>query len=121
MRDGIDYREYIESIKKKVEAWNTVTDCFAFASDEFSAKVRNYFDALDEIYDAAWPNELDDEPVSEEECVENIRKSIDWITRAYIDRPVYNSSAESFQQRQKVIVKNLKRALRVKFNVEVEG
>ena len=120
MREGIDYREYIENVKKKVEAWNTVTDCFAFASEKFSTEVRNYFESLEEIYEAAWPNDWDGEPVSEEQCVWNIRGSIDWITKAYIDRPTCDERAESFQQRQKRIVKNMKRVLKYKFGVEVE-
>ena len=120
MKNGTDYREYIENVKRKVEAWNVVTDCFAFASEEFSVKIRNYFESLEEIYEAAWPNDWDEKPVSEEECVKNIQDSIDWITNAYLSRPTCNDAAESFQQRQKVIVKNLKRALRIKFNVEEE-
>lgn len=120
MKNGTDYREYIENIKKKVEAWNIVTDCFAFPSEMFSVEVRNYFESLEEIYDAAWPNEFEKEPVSEEECVKNIRGTIDWITKAYLSRLTYNDAAEHFQQRQKQIVKNMKRALKYKFGVEVE-
>ena len=125
MKNGIDYMEYVEGIRRKVEAWDIVTGCFAFPSSEFSSDVRGYFDSLEEIFDAAWPDCSADEakgvyPVEEEKCVENIKHAIQWLQKEYVDIRAFDDVVEKRQLYYRRIVKNLERALKHKFGVVLE-
>ena len=125
MKNGINYMEYVEDVRKKVEAWDTVTGCFAFLSDKFSSEVNIYFDSLEEIFDAAWPDCSANEakeiyPVDEEKCVENVKHTIQWLSKSYVNVPAFDDLAEKRQLYYKSIVKNLERALKYKFGVVLE-
>ena len=125
MRNGVNYRDYVEDIKEKVRAWGIVADCFTFSSESFSDKVRIYFESLEYIFDSAWPclspsEAKGSEPVSEQECIDNIKDNIDFIEHFFINTEAYNAAAENRQGFYGRVVENLERALKYRFGVEVE-
>lgn len=118
MREGIDYREYMANIKKKNDAWNVVCGCFTFAYETFPADVFEYFEAIEEIYEAGYTET--GELLSEEECVKGIKGSIDWLERQ-VERAVECFKEDGWRCKiDKRVIKNLKRVLKHKFGVEVE-
>lgn len=119
MREGTDYLTYINNIRRKTEAWNIVTDCFAFGSREMPEDVRLYFDSLEDIADAAYPNGYDFPMVSENECIINLKNTINWYENLY-DNKCYSLEVEKRKEYDKKIVKNLKRALKHKFGVNID-
>ena len=116
MKAGINYEEYMNDIKKKNDAWKVVYDCFSFAYEKFSADVLDYFEAIEEIYEAGYTET--GELRSEEECVANINDSIRWYEQQLEWATKCHNEDSRRYKIDKYVMKNLQRALKHKFGVD---
>ena len=123
MKSGKNYEEYINKVVNKVKAWKTVCDCFPFRSQEMPVDVRQYFETLEAVFDAAYPNcdiadaETFDMQLEENTC-KNLIHNMEWYEKQS-EAPWYNELAYNRRQYDKRIAKDIRRLLKHTFGVEV--
>lgn len=122
MKNGKNYEEYINKVVNKVKAWKTVCDCFPFRSQEMPVDVQQYFETLEAVVDAAYPDcDLYDIEVfdmkPEEETCKNLIHIMKWYEKQG-ERQWCNESAFKCRMFDKSVAKDIGRLLKHTFGVK---